>query len=106
MEEVTGVEGYRNWVPKKKEFLPVPLKFDFICLPAEVSAHRKVKLLSKPVMEDTIQQFEELCERFPEVFSKNSEDIGRTNLITMDIGTGDHPPHHMPKAIHTGFEAL
>ena len=31
-------------------------------------------------------------ECFPEVFSKNSEDIGRTNLITMDIDTGDHPP--------------
>ena len=42
--------------------------------------------------EDTIQQFEELCECFPEVFSKNSEDIGRINLITMDIDTGDHPP--------------
>ena len=92
VEEVTSVEWYRNWVPKKKGFLPVPPKSDFICSPAEVSAHRKVKLQSKPEMEDTIQQFEELCKRFPEVFSKNSEDIGRTNLITMDIDTGNHPP--------------
>ena len=92
VEEVPSVEQYRNWVPKKKGFLPVLLKSDFICSPAEVSAYRKVKLQSKPVMEDTIQQFEELCEHFPEVFSKNSEDIGRTNLITMDIDTGDHPP--------------
>ena len=92
VKEVTSVEQYRNWVPKKKGFLPVPPKSDFICSPAEVSAHRKVKLQSKPVKEDTIQQFEELCECFPEVFSKNSEDIGRTNLITMDIDTGDHPP--------------
>ena len=92
VEEVTSVEGYRNWVPKKEGFLPVLPKSDFICSPAEVSAHRKVKLQSKPVMEDTIQQFEELCERFSEVFSKNSEDIGRTNLTTMDIDTGDHPP--------------
>ena len=92
VEEVTSVEGYRNWVSNKKGFLPVLPKSDFICSPAEVSVHRKVKLQSKPVMEDTIQQFEELCECFPEVFSKNSEDIGRTNLITMDIDTGDHPP--------------
>ena len=91
VEEVTSVEGYRNWIPKKKGFLPVPPKSDFICSPAEVSAHRKVKLQSKPVMEDTIQQFKELCKHFPEVFLKNSEDIGRTNLITMDIDTGDHP---------------
>ena len=106
VEEVTSVEQYRNWVPKKKGFLPVLPKSDFICSPAEVSAHRKVKLQSKLVMEDTIQQFEELCEYFPEVFSNNSEDIGRTNLITMDIDTGDHPPYHMPKAIHTCFVAL
>ena len=60
VEEVTSVGRYRNWVPKKKGFLPVPLKSDFICSPAEVSAHRKVELQSKLVMEDTIQQFEEL----------------------------------------------
>ena len=101
VEEVTSVEDYRNWVPKKKGFLPVPPKSDFICSPAEVSAHMKVKLQSKPVTEDTIQQFEELCEHFPEVFSKNSEDIGRTNLITMDIDTGDHPPHHPYAKSHT-----
>ena len=42
VEEVTSVEWYRNWVPKKKGFLPVLPKSDFICSPAEVSAHRKV----------------------------------------------------------------
>ena len=101
VEEVTSVEGYRNWVPKKKGFLTVLPKSDFICLPAEVSAHRKVKLQSKPVMEDTIQQFEELCKCFPEVFSQNSEDIGRTSLITMDIDTGDHPPPPMCQKPYT-----
>ena len=92
VEEISGQEEYRNWVPKKKGFQPIPPKSDFLCSPAEVIAHRKVKLKSKPISEDTVQRFEELCECFPEVFSKNSEDIGRTNLITMDIDTGDHPP--------------
>ena len=92
VEEIGGQEEYRNLIPKKKGFLPIPPKSDFLCSPAEVSAHRKVKLKSKPISEDTAHRFEELCERFPEVFSKNSEDIGRTNLITMDIDTGDHPP--------------
>ena len=41
--------------------------------------------------EDKTQRFEELCEKFPDIFSKNSEDIGWTKLITMDIDTGDHP---------------
>ena len=50
-----------------------------------------MKLKSKPISEDTAQRFEELLECFPEVFSKNREDIERTNLITMDIDTGDPP---------------
>ena len=85
VKEIGGQEEYRNCVP-------IPPKSNFLCSPAEVSAHRKVKLKSKPISEDTAQSFEELCECFPEVFSKNNEDIGRTNLITMDIDTGDHPP--------------
>ena len=50
-----------------------------------------MKLKSKPIEEDTAQKFDELCDRFPEIFLKSSEDIGKTNLITMDIDTEDHP---------------
>ena len=89
--EIRSQEEYRNWGQRKKGVLPVPPKSDFICSPADVSSHRKVKLRSKPIKKDTAQKFDELCERFAEVFSKNSKDIGRTNLITMDIDTGDHP---------------
>ena len=92
VEEIKEQEEYRDWVLKNRGMLPVPPKSDFICSAAEVSKHRKVKLKSKPVEEDTAQRFEELCDRFPEIFSKNSEDIGKTNLITIDIDTGDHPP--------------
>ena len=92
VEEIRGQEEYRNWIQKNKATLPVPPESDFICSPAEVIKHRKVKLKSKPVEEDTAQKFEELCDHFPEVFSKNSEDIGTKNLITMDIDTGVHPP--------------
>ena len=49
VEELSGREEYRNWVPKKKGFLPIPPKSDSICSPAEVSAHRKVKLKSKSI---------------------------------------------------------
>ena len=42
VEEIKGQEGSRNWVPKSRRTLPVPLKSDFICSPAEVSTHRKV----------------------------------------------------------------
>ena len=92
VEEIKGQEEYRNWVPKNRASLPVPLKSDFLCSPAEVSKHRKVKLKSKLTEEDTAQKFDELCDRFPEIFLKSNKDIGKTNLITMDIYTEDHPP--------------
>ena len=105
VEEIKGQKEYRNWLLKSRGRLPVPPKSDFICSPAEVSKHRKVKLKSKPVEEDTAQRFKELCDRFPEIFLKNSKAIGKTNLITMDIDTGDHPPH-LPKTLHTSSEVL
>ena len=38
------------------------------------------------------EQFKQLCKEFEDVFSKDSTDIGKTPLITMDIDTGDSPP--------------
>ena len=40
----------------------------------------------------TRSAFDELCERYPTIFSRGKEDIGRTQLITMDIDMGDSPP--------------
>ena len=82
---------YRNHLPSRPQ-LPVPPESDMICSPAEVKYHRRVKLKYHTMSADTKKHFEELCSQFPEVFSKNNEDIGCTNLITMDIDTGDNPP--------------
>ena len=38
------------------------------------------------------KQFKLLCKEFEDIFSKDSTDIGKTLLITMDIDTGDRPP--------------
>ena len=67
----------------------MPPKSDMICSPAEVKLHRRVELKDHNPSEDTNKHFEELCQKFPEVFSTNNENIGRTNLITMDIDTSD-----------------
>ena len=40
----------------------------------------------------TRSTFDMLFEKYPKVFSKGNEDIGRTQLVTMDIDTGDSPP--------------
>ena len=41
---------------------------------------------------ETRQQFKELKAKYPEVFSINNEDIGQTQLVTIDIDMGDSPP--------------
>ena len=33
-----------------------------------------------------------MCEKYDDIFSKDSTDIGRTPLVTMEIDTGDSPP--------------
>ena len=42
--------------------------------------------------EETLHKFEELCEEQNEAFSKNNQDIGKTQLIEMEIDTGNSVP--------------
>ena len=54
--------------------------------------------------EKTKQEFEKLKTKYPKVFSINNEDIGCTQLVTMDIDTGDSPP--VSKTIHPPPQTL
>ena len=58
----------------------------------EVEAHRKVDLEDKKIKEETRQEFNKLCDRFDDIISKGSDDIGKTLLVEMDIDTGYSPP--------------
>ena len=75
---------------KEDEFIPLEKKF--ITSPAEVNTHRKMQLQDAEVTEEYRERFRLLCKEFADVFSKDSTDIGKTPLITMDIDTGDSPP--------------
>ena len=44
------------------------------------------------ISEETKKKFEELKEKYPKVFSLNNEDIGHTQLVTMDIDMDDSSP--------------
>ena len=70
----------------------VPLEKTFITSPADFDTHRKVKLQDVEVLDHNKKEFEELCEEYKDIFSKDSPDIGKTLLITMEIETGDSPP--------------
>ena len=65
---------------------------DFLISPGNVYPNRKVELEDTNIKDSTRVSFEELCEQQHEAFSKNNKDIGRTQLIEMEIDTGDSLP--------------
>ena len=90
----------RNWIPERRrqekmtELFENPFmqkKDDFLKSPAEGPTHRKVLLEDKDISPKTQKAFEKLCERYDEIISKNSGDIGKTMLVEMEIDTGNHP---------------
>ena len=91
IKEAQETMQYRNHLPSRP-WLPVPPKSDMTCSLAEVKYHRRLELKDHNVSADTKKHFEELCSQFPEVFSTNNEEIGCTNLITMDIDNSDSLP--------------
>ena len=64
---------------------------DLVYSPAQVTEHRCMELKDQNISEETRKKFEELKEKYPKVFSLNNEDIGCTQLVTMDIDMGDSP---------------
>ena len=91
----------QNWIPERKrqeklsEFFENPFiqrEDDFLKSPAEALVHRKVLLEDKNISPKTQKAFDELCEKYDDIISKNSGDIGKTMLVEMEINTGNHPP--------------
>ena len=64
----------------------------FITSPADVEVHQKVNLQDAKITNENLQIFKELCKKYEDIFSKDSTDIGRTPLVTMETDTGDSPP--------------
>ena len=65
---------------------------DFLISRGDVYPNRKVELEDADIKEATRVSLEALCEQQHEDFSKNNKDIGRTQLIEMEIDTGDSLP--------------
>ena len=65
---------------------------DFLISPGDIYPSRKVELKDAEVSEETLQRFEKLCADQQDAFSKNNRDIGRTQLIEMEIDTGGSVP--------------
>ena len=63
----------------------------FITSPVDIEVHRK-ELQDADVSEEHQNAFKELCKEFKDIFLVDLSDIGKTPLVTMEIGTGDSPP--------------
>ena len=66
--------------------------FFLITSPADIETHHKVELKDKEIDQKYKDQFEDLCERYKEIFSMDSTDVGKTPLLQMEIETGNSPP--------------
>ena len=104
----------RNWIPEQKyqekltEFFKNPFmkkEDDFLKSPVEAPVHRKVLLEDKNISPKTQQALDKLCEKYDDIISKNSGDIGKTMLVEMEIDTGNHPPHSI-KTLHPTTKTL
>ena len=82
----------REGMENEKPSCDISSQKKFITSPADVDTHRKVKLQDAEVLDKYKEEFEKLCEEYNDIFSKDSSDIGKTPLITMEIETGDSPP--------------
>ena len=88
-------EGYNTGESKIEHELEVPLASDkknFITSPADINVHRKVNLHDAKVTKEQEEAFKELCNEYRDIFSVNSDDIGKTPLLKMEIDTGDSLP--------------
>ena len=93
VEEITTETMFQGGnVEHTKSKYEVLSEKTFITSPADVDTHRKVKLQDAEVLDKYKKEFEKLCEEYNDIFSKDSSDIEKTPLITMEIETGDSPP--------------
>ena len=64
----------------------------FLKSPADVDPWEPIILKDAEVPPEACESFEELCDEFADIFSRDSSDLGKTPLLKMDIPTGDSPP--------------
>ena len=68
------------------------IESDFLISPGDIYPNRKVQLEDADIKDTTRAAFDLLCEQQHEAFSKNNKDKGCTQLIEMEVDTGDSLP--------------
>ena len=68
------------------------IESDFLISPGDIYPNRKVELEDAQIKDSTRTEFERICEEREQAFSKNNKDIGKTQLIEMEIDMGENLP--------------
>ena len=89
VNEIIESAEFKKWTSTKGKSI---VESDLVFSPAQVIEHHHVELKDQEISQETRERFEKLKEKYPKVFSVSSQDIGRTNLVTMHVDTGDNPP--------------
>ena len=87
-----AAEDSQNSLKEKWCELSEVVDSDFLISPGDIYPNRKVELEDADIKEATRVSFEALCEQQHEAFSKNNKDIRCTQLIEMEIDTGNSLP--------------
>ena len=85
-------EGDKDSAPSSWNDINEVIESDFLISPGDIYPNRKVLLEDADIKENTKKSFEQLCEDQNEAFSKNNKDIGKTQVIEMEIDMGDSLP--------------
>ena len=88
VNEIVESTEFRNWTSAKGKSI---IESDLMLSPAQVTEHHCVELKDHEILQETKERFEKL-DKYPNVFSISSQDIGCTNLVTMHVDTGDNSP--------------
>ena len=70
------------------------IESDFLISPGDIYPNCKVELQDATITDETRRSFEDkyTCNKYEKAFSKNNKDIGRTQLIEMEIDPGNSVP--------------
>ena len=85
-------DGSPSMKDERQEIIQEAVDSDFLISPGDIYPNRKVILEDADIKTETRKAFEEICLKYDAAFSKNNKDIGKTQLIEMDIDTGNSPP--------------
>ena len=85
-------EGYDTERSEESNITNKLEKSSFIISPADIEVHQKAALKSAEISTEHLEAFDQLCDKYKDLFSVDSSDIGKTPLIKMDIDTGASLP--------------